>query len=759
MRSNQAAKYIFTICLFLLVTDVFGQRGVVRGFIYDEESDEPMIFTNILLEGTGKGATTDLNGFFTISGIEPGNYTLMSTYIGYDTIRLDIEVKADQMLTKQIRLRPSAIDLAGVEISAERESYRTEVKISTQKISTQNIRQLPSVGGEPDIAQFLQVLPGVITTGDQGGQIYIRGGSPVQTRFLLDGITVYNPFHSIGLFSIFETETVRNVDVMTGGFNAEYGGRISAIVDVRTRDGNSRRFSGLVSGSPFMTRAMLEGPIFRSEDGSSRSSFIVAGKHSYLDRVSPTLYGFIEEDGLPYSFTDVYGKARFGFGTGSSLSFSGFHNRDQANFGGITDFGWEATGIGTNFILVPGAANALITGHISYSDYFIEQTETDQQPRKSGISGINLNINFIYFQPDAELRYGIEFDGFQTDFEFFNESGIRFDQSTNNTELGGYVRYKANVNDWVIDPSLRIQYYGTLSDFSFEPRLGLKYNVSETFRLKAATGWYSQNLISTKSDRDVVDLFTGFLSAPDVNLVDTDGNTASHKLQKSFHLITGLEWDITRNIQFDFEPYYKRFNQLININRNKILPSDPDYTVETGDAYGLDFLVQYNRSSWFVWATYSLGWINRFDGEQEYPPHFDRRHNANIITAYTFGKNNNWELGLRWNLGSGFPFTKTAGFFEELSFADGLNTDYTGQNGNLGIIYSDSLNTGRLPYYHRMDISLKRTFDISRTVKMEVAGSVTNVYNRENIFYFDRVRYQRVNQFPILPSLSVSLSF
>ncbi len=202
------------------------------------------------------------------------------------------------------------------------------------------------------------------------------------------------------------------------------------------------------------------------------------------------------------------------------------------------------------------------------------------------------------------------------------------------------------------------------------------------------------------------------------------------------------------------------------MNRNKLFAEDDpdppdalkkDFIIETGKAMGIDFVFKYSYKRLYLWAVYSLGTVNRYDGINEYHPHFDRRHNVNLVGAYTFGKNLNWEVGVRWNLGSGFPFTQTAGFYENLVFDNGINTDYTTQNGTLGVEYGE-LNKGRLPYYHRLDLSVKRSFEIGSTTLEAIVG-ITNVYNRANIFYIDRVRYERVNQLPILPSVGLSWKF
>ncbi|MEP7127629.1 MAG: hypothetical protein ABI729_02125, partial [Chitinophagales bacterium] len=446
--------------------------------------------------------------------------------------------------------------------------------------------------------------------------------------------------------------------------------------------------------------------------------------------------------------------------SGSKLSFFGFNFRDHVNYQFVSDFDWKSYGFGTNFVIVPGGSKVLIGGTISYSDYNISLLEADGKPRTSGINGFDLNIDFTYFLPHGDVKYGFDIGGFRTELQFYNSLGLKIEQNNNTTELSGFLVYKHIFNEkFILEPSIRLQYYASLPAFSPEPRISVKYNLTDAIRLKGAVGMYSQNFISTKSDQDVVNLFTGFLTAPDGQLNGTDGKPVKTNLQVASQAVIGVEADLTKNIELTFEPYYKKFGQLININRNKLLPEDPDFEVETGKAYGLDFLVKYDYRNFYLWIAYSLGYVSRDNGEQVYPPHFDRRHNLNIVASYTWGKDKSWEVDVRFNFGSGFPFTLTQGFYEQVNFLDGINTNYTTQNGNLGIVYDDSLNTGRLPYYHRVDLAVKKKIQISENSMLELNASVINVYNRENIFYFDRVSYQRVNQLPILPSVGASLTF
>ena len=195
----------------------------MRGFVYNKESGEPILFTTVVLKGTRFGAVTDGDGYFSITKVPPGNYILSTSYLGFDTIQVNVSLKAGQIISKKLMLKKKQISLNEIRVSSKREENREKVNVAVATVTAKEIAQLPSVGGEPDIAQYLQVLPGVVFTGDQGGQLYIRGGSPVMNKVMLDGMIIYNPFHSIGLFSVFETDIIKTADVHTGGFNAEYG--------------------------------------------------------------------------------------------------------------------------------------------------------------------------------------------------------------------------------------------------------------------------------------------------------------------------------------------------------------------------------------------------------------------------------------------------------------------------------------------------------------------------------------------------------
>ena len=214
-------KILLLAFLTLTAIPALAQFAEVRGFVYDKKTGEPIIFTKVFLEGTSNGNASDVNGFYNLSKINPGSYILSSTGVGFDTVKIRITLKPGGRITQNIYLTQKSVNINTVDITADKTENLTETKVSVAKVTPKQINRIPSVGGEPDLAQYLQILPGVVFTGDQGGQLYIRGGSPIQNKVLLDGMIVYNPFHSIGLFSVFETDIIRNADVYTGGFGAE----------------------------------------------------------------------------------------------------------------------------------------------------------------------------------------------------------------------------------------------------------------------------------------------------------------------------------------------------------------------------------------------------------------------------------------------------------------------------------------------------------------------------------------------------------
>lgn len=779
-------KYILFfafICLFKTLS--FGQDFNIRGFIYNKENGEAAIFEKVLLLKIDStiltGANTDVNGFFSFPKIEIGEYIVKIDNGNFKPFTENIsvkEVKGILSLRFELEEDQKFSQIESVVITAADKEKKTEVLISTIKLDKKAIERIPSVGSENDIVGAFSVTPGVITTGDQGGQMYVRGGTPIQNKILLDGMTIYNPFHSIGFFSIFETELIKNVDIYTGGFDAKYGGRISSVMDITYRDGNKKEFGGKLSVSPFLAKAVLEGPLSKPKDGKNSSgSYIFSAKHSLLDYTSKSLYPSVNDgNGLPFNFTDLYGKISFNGEDGSKFSAFGFHNQDSVNFYNTADLDFQASGGGINFLIIPSSSSTLIKGHVNGSNYKTTFNEIASEERSSSIGGFDFGFDFTYFlKNNGEMNYGFNLNGFNTKFLTYNELKRKIELDIFTSEISGYYNYKIIKNRWVIQPSIRIQAYASLSTISPEPRIGIKYNANEKLRIKFSGGRFSQNFTSASSDKDVVNLFNGLLSAP-TNVQETFVNQFNKErdvkngLQYAWHSILGFEYDLTKKINVNIEGYYKYFSQLSNINANKTYEDNvantdiadvfkKDFIIESGSSYGIDLLLKYSNNRLFIWGVYSLGKSTRWDGFQEYFPVFDRRHNVNIVTTYLFGKKKDTELSIRWNLGSGLPFTPTAGFYQSETFTNGVTTDYTTTNSSSVSSILGDFNSQRLPYYHRLDITVKHTFLFKNKTSLEFVAGVTNAYNRKNIFYVNRITSEKIYQFPFLPSIGLSYKF
>lgn len=771
----------------VISTNLIGQDYNVRGFIFDKDNGEPIAFAKIIMELDGApedapviGATSDLEGFFSFPQLQKGSYTLFIKTMEYMEVIDQVTLEDKQIVTLRFELEKAEEikQIDEVNVYADDRTKRNQVEMSVIKLDKKSLERIPSMGAENDITAALSVTPGVVSTGDQGGQIYVRGGTPIQNKILLDGMTIYNPFHSIGFFSVFETELIKSADIYTGGFGSEYGGRIASIMDITYRDGNMKKFGGKVSASPFMAKAVLEGPLFQGVDPGSGGSFIFSAKHSLLDYSSRALYPYANNgEGLPFTFTDLYGKTTIKTGAGSKISAFGFHNTDAVLYPEIANLSWTASGGGLNFLLLPSESKMIMKGHINGSNYGILFEEKDGlQPRKSEITGFNMGFDFNYYiTKNSDISFGFDIGGFSTDFRTFNQLNREIKIEDFNLEFATYINYRIKAGRWVINPGIRTQTYLTIPTTIPEPRLGAKYNITEDLRFKISGGRYSQNFTAAASDRDVVTLFFGFLSAPQnfqSNFTKPDGEIVQpeHGLQMAWHGISGFEYDFSKRFSMNIEGYYKHFPQLSNINMNKIYDDIPefadiddvfkkDFIIESGYAYGADLVLKYQTNRLFLWGVYSYMISERWDGFDWYPPIFDRRHNINLVGNYLFGEKKNFEVSLRWNFGSGLPFTPTAGYYQEEGFNQGVTTDYTTTNTNEVSFLLGKFNSERMPTYHRFDVTVKHRHTFENKSVLETTLGVTNIYNRENIFYVNRVSNEKIYQLPILPSLGISYKF
>ncbi len=776
-------KHFFNLLIILISTISFGQNGIFRGFVYEKINGEPIPFVKVKVyknDSLKGGGLTDVNGFFSVPKLVPGDYSLKIEHVGFEIYTSPFVIGAPDAI-EQVKIELIKGDkvkaLNEIVISATEKRKTTEVSTSVLKLDKKALERIPSIGAENDIVGALSVTPGIVSTGDQGGQLYVRGGTPIQNKVLLDGMTIYSPFHSIGFFSVFETEIIKNADVYTGGFDARYGSRISSIMDISYRDGNRRKFSTKLSVSPFMGKLVVEGPLGKKKNDSelASGSYIFSTKQSIIDYTSPKLYKNINNgNGMPYKFNDFYGKITLNADDGSKLNLFGFKNTDQVNYTDLANLTWQQNGAGMNFIVIPGSSGVFIKGHVNGSTYNIDFQEQNAAPRSSSIKNGELGFDFSYFlKNESQLDAGITIGGNSTNYKTFNITNREITDENFTFEIGTYLNYKLILNKLIFQPGIRIQNYSRLSVISPEPRLAIKYNALEKFRLKFAGGRYSQNLTSISSDRDMVNLFNGILTAPksvpsSITLEDGNTKNISNGIQYAWHAVLGAEIDIAKKLDLNIEGFYKYFPQISNINQNKMYDDEnndiadiykKDFIIETGKSYGFDVLLKYNLSRLYFWAAYSWSKSLRWDGLNSYYPIFDRRNNINLVSSVMLDAKKTFEFNIRWNLGSGLPFTPTVGVYQKENLSAGLTTDVTTSNAKEVSLILGDFNSRRLPYYHRLDITIKKNFKIKETQNLELILGVTNVYNRNNLFYINRITNERIYQFPFLPSVGMNYKF
>lgn len=762
---------IFFIFLFFSLT-LIGQKAKLTGFVYDKESGDPVIYTNVYFKGTNIGATTDLNGYYAITNIPADTYTLTIKHLNYDNVSKKIILNQGQTLNKNLFLTSKNIQLEEVRISSRAQTLKKESNVSVIEVDAKSISSIPSIGGQPDIAQYMKILPGVTSTGDQGGQIYIRGGAPVENKIIMDGMIIYNPFHSIGLFSVFDTDIIQSTKIYTGGFNAQYGGRISSVTDVKTRSGNKKRISGNLNIGSLSSKLLIEGPFTKKKKTHTNPTFIFSLKEGYADRSCETFYPYIDDkEGLPFSFRDVYSKISLNGISGNKIDFFGYSFNDEVKYD-AAHFNWDSYGFGTNLIYVPFNSATLINIHLAFSNYEITQHNKIQKPNKSLVNGFNTGLNITNFIGKNEIKYGFELIGKKTDFTYASSINSSIQQLNNASEIGAFVKGKILTGRLILEPGFRIHHYASLplQSFSPEPRLSTKFLISETIRLKLATGLYTQDLMSSASNVEAVNYFNGFLSGSD-NMPDyyNDDRLKTYQ-QKAGHFIVGAEVDITKIIILNIEAYYKQYYQLSVPNMEKQYPNiesyankpeylRTDFIIEDGYAKGLETSLKYYGKHFNTWLIYTLGVTERKNERFTYIPSFDRRHNINLLNSLYFGKNNSWEFNTRWNLGSGLPFTKIIGLYPVANYEGAVTSDPNSFYVNNKDVKFDDYNKGRLPYYHRLDLSVKRKIRLSKNSRLELNTGVTNLYDRKNIFYFSFRNGEQINQLPFMVNFGLNYHF
>jgi hypothetical protein len=745
MKNIYNLSFIKTVAFcFLVSISLFAQNtGALRGTVSDSLTGEALPFSNVILEGTNYGASADLNGNFIISGIPAGkNYILIVSYLSYTKKKIKVSVAKGQLLQMRVDLSPTTVMLQTVEKIGEKQARPNETDLGLQKLNIRDIELLPK-GIETDILRSLQSLPGVQSTGDVSARYYVRGGSSNENLVLLNGVSVYNPFHALGLFSIIDPEMINAVEFYRGGFSSEFGGRLSSVLNLVTKDGNKNRYSGNANISFLTGKAAFEGPL-------PGGSFMLTGRKSLF---SKTLRRFINYKDAPFDFHDLSFKANFNNSSDKSLtkvSVHGFNSLDNLTNEDPTkaNYRWVNNIFGASWFQAWENVPIFSESKLSYSGFEgkIDPNLSSAKRRYNKVDDITFQTDFtnIYDTRD-ELKVGYKFKSVKTELNFESLQGTPTSSSQSGLHLSLYGKYRfLRWDDLGVDIGTRVNVLSLTNKHAaiFEPRINITYNLLPGFAVKAAWGIYTQELITLINENEVISLFEPWLISPDY--LETP---------QASHYIAGISWSRYEYLSVDIEGYYKKLMKTAELNNLKADALDPDFVQGEGESYGFELLLKYLHPVVQFTGSYSLSWSYKtVNGWVSYP-RYDTRHSVNLNMGFNFGAG--WSASATWIFGSGLPFTQIAGFYDKLYFDDLFSWNGASENYQPFTILGDR-NLGRLPNYHRLDLSISKDIKLS-FLNASVSFNVLNAYDRKNIFYFDRKTGERVNMLPVLPSATLRI--
>ena len=730
------------------------QTGAVNGFVRDAASGEALAFCNVFLDKTDFGVATTEKGYYYIGRVPAGRYDLVASFVGYKTYRKTITVRNGQTENADIELSPGAIELGEVKVTGERARFEREVQVSAVRLDPKQIAFIPKVGGEVDLFRTIQALPGVVATSDFSNRLYIRGGSPDQNLILLDGITVYNPSHLFGLFSPFIPEAVSDVTLLAGGYPAKYGGRLSSVLDVTTKEGNSKRYTGQASVSVIAATAQVEGPI-------PHGSFLLAGRRTYLPDVLLSAFGV---KGVGYYFYDLMGKLNYEPWTDSKFTFAGIAAEDVLSFWDPenrdaldANMRWGNRGVSArwNGVISPvlyGEASAAWSNF--HSNFKVDFGSSSAPSFRTDLTDFQLKTNLTWYWADRHtLEFGAEGRSTLISSSFTFDTLTQTDRDTL-WPLALYADEKWEIvpEQVFLKPGLRLAWDPYKKRFETEPRLSAKYKPWKNTAFTAAVGRFSQPMVTLNSTDALFSIYDIWISVPD-----------KFELPSAIHYIAGVEHWLSDDAIIQLEGYYKDYNKLLETRYGDYFTPRDSLLSAEGYSYGAEAMLRKTAGPVTGWISYSYMWTRRSIGTESYHPHYDRRHSLNIVTSFPklfWGV----DISAKWTLGTGLPYAGTIGYFEWNQFRP--DDDPSRWRMHNWEYIEGTRDAFRYPLYHRLDAGASRSWQF-KWGELTAFLDVTNLYNAKNalIYYWENdstsglpVRHQ-IGNLPILPTLGVKVKF
>lgn len=772
------------------------QKFTLNGYIKDATNGEELIGVTVLVKEKGAGVVSNVYGFYALS-LPPATYEVEFSYVGYQTMTETIELQSNQELN--ISLPPSVTEMQEVVITEERaDEFKNveRIEMSRNDIPVDLVKKTPALFGEPDIIKTVQMMPGVISAGEGTSGYFVRGGGADQNLILIDEAPIYDPSHFFGLFSVFNADVIKDSELYKGGIPAQFGGRLSSILEVRTKDGNNQQLSGSGSIGLLASKVMLEGPI-----ANENSSFLLSARRSYADvflKMSP------DEDLSENQvyFYDINAKVNWKPDNKNRFFLAAYAGRDAFNFSNIFGFNWgnktgtfrwnhlfneklfsNTTLIASNFdyTLASEQSAAEFDWEANLQEFSLKQ-DFNYFINPKNVLSFGLQASYRRFSPGTikpgsdESYFGsIEMDKmYAMDYALYasNEQqisqrlsllyGLRLSvfQNVGETTIYEYAKNDQglpdNINVRIIDST----YYGSMKPIktfaNLEPRFSARYMLGNNNSVKLSYNRMVQYVHLMSNSTVPVPFNTWTPSSPYLNPQVAD------------QLALGYFQNFNDNMfAFSVESYYKKMQDVTDFadNANLLLNQNApvEYRQGEGESYGLEFFLQKNKGRMTGFASYTLSktelsipGVNR---NEVFPANYDRRHVANIVANY--GVNDQWSIGANFTYSTGRPFTLPVGRY----VFDDYNVD----------LYSER-NSYRLPDFHRLDLSAnyEPRRNATRRWKTSWSFAIYNAYNRRNPFTIytqaiqdeegnvidpDKKEARMVYLFPILPSVSYKITF
>ncbi len=773
--------------LFYINTDA-QQKYTLNGYIKDSLTGETLIGANLNIPSAGKGVTANSYGYYSLTLLK-GIYTLSCSFVGYNTKIVSVNLNTNH--ERDIYLIPSNMIMQDVTVTGHRRDNNVKTaQMGKIDLSMETVKSMPALFGEVDILKTLQLLPGIRNSGEGNSGFYVRGGGPDQNLIILDDAVVYNTGHLFGFFSIFNSDAIKSVSLIKGGMPAQYGGRLSSVVDISMKDGNMNKTQVDAGIGLIASRFSIQGPLKKD-----KASYIVSARRTYIDQlVKPAISKSSAFYGSGYYFYDLNAKVNYIFSGKDRIYLSGYLGRDVFNFNNAersfkvaVPWGNSTATFRWNHIF-----NRKLFSNTSlvYNDYKFSfgASQNDFNIKlSSGIKDLNAKTDFDFYPlPNHKIKFGALYTYhrflpniltaqqdttvfapnnankkyaneyalyLQDDWDISNKikinAGLRYGAFQ---QVGPYKSYVTDQNANKLDstvykPGQNIKYYGGL-----EPRFTVRYAINEESSVKAAITRNLQfiHLVSNAGTTLPTDLWVP--------------STLNVKPQISWQYAAGYFRNFNNNtFETSVELYYKKMQNQIEY-REGYTPSlkDPEeeFVFGKGWSYGAEFFINKVKGRLSGWLGYTLSWTWRkfpqLNDGNKYPTKFDRRHDLSLVGIYEINKK--WKISSVFVYGSGNATTIPERFYF-------INNTLTQENSRIDAY--------RLPAYHRIDFSATLTPTHKKKKKYTDSWvfSIYNAYSRQNPYfiYFDqngnaadgslKVDARQVSLFPILPAITWNVKF